>query len=140
MTPKKPQSGGFSVGYGKPPVHSRFRRGVSGNPRGRPRGVSTDRAVRLMLKEAYRLIAVREGEETRGLPGLQAAIRKLLHMGLKGNGSALRDFISIVREMEQDAARQQSATGNDVAAPREDISDEMRATALLAFIARTKRS
>ncbi|MGE0257325.1 MAG: DUF5681 domain-containing protein [Alphaproteobacteria bacterium] len=28
---------GYAVGYGKPPPHTRFRKGVSGNPRGRPR-------------------------------------------------------------------------------------------------------
>ena len=26
------------VGYGKPPKHTQFRKGVSGNPRGRPKG------------------------------------------------------------------------------------------------------
>jgi S-adenosylmethionine/arginine decarboxylase-like enzyme len=26
------------VGYGKPPLHTRFKKGQSGNPRGRPRG------------------------------------------------------------------------------------------------------
>jgi Family of unknown function (DUF5681) len=35
---KKLRGGGYQVGYGKPPVHSRFRKGQSGNPRGRPRG------------------------------------------------------------------------------------------------------
>jgi hypothetical protein len=28
---------GYAVGYGKPPLHTRFRKGRSGNPRGRPR-------------------------------------------------------------------------------------------------------
>ena len=28
---------GYAVGYGKPPVHARFRKGLSGNPSGRPR-------------------------------------------------------------------------------------------------------
>jgi hypothetical protein len=28
---------GYAVGYGKPPLHTRFRKGQSGNPRGRPR-------------------------------------------------------------------------------------------------------
>ena len=26
------------IGYGRPPVHSRFKPGQSGNPRGRPKG------------------------------------------------------------------------------------------------------
>src|SRR5689334_11055739 len=28
---------GYAVGYGKPPPETRFRKGISGNPRGRPR-------------------------------------------------------------------------------------------------------
>jgi hypothetical protein len=30
---------GYAVGYGKPPQHSRFRPGQSGNPAGRSKGV-----------------------------------------------------------------------------------------------------
>ncbi|RYD84807.1 MAG: hypothetical protein EOP84_04475 [Verrucomicrobiaceae bacterium] len=29
---------GYDVGFGKPPEDSRFRKGVSGNPKGRPKG------------------------------------------------------------------------------------------------------
>ncbi len=29
----------YSVGYGKPPEHTRFKKGHSGNGQGRPRGV-----------------------------------------------------------------------------------------------------
>ena len=32
------QSGDYTVGYGKPPVETRFQKGQSGNPEGRPRG------------------------------------------------------------------------------------------------------
>jgi hypothetical protein len=39
------------VGYRKPPAHSRFRKGQSGNPGGRPRGMTAGRATALALKE-----------------------------------------------------------------------------------------
>ena len=32
-----PAPADYAVGYGKPPLHTRFRKGHSGNPRGRPR-------------------------------------------------------------------------------------------------------
>ncbi len=39
--PKKPAANGsgsdYEVGYGKPPRHTRFQPGRSGNPRGRPK-------------------------------------------------------------------------------------------------------
>jgi hypothetical protein len=31
-------SGNYPVGYGKPPLHSRFKKGQSGNPAGRRKG------------------------------------------------------------------------------------------------------
>src|SRR5262245_11040533 len=47
----KGAEGDYDVGYGKPPVQSRFKRGQSGNPKGRPKGArnfSTD--VKATLK------------------------------------------------------------------------------------------
>ncbi|HET9530513.1 MAG TPA: DUF5681 domain-containing protein [Blastocatellia bacterium] len=32
------KQGNYDVGYGKPPVHTRFKKGQSGNPKGFPRG------------------------------------------------------------------------------------------------------
>jgi hypothetical protein len=59
--PQKP-SGEYPIGYGRPPVESRFRRGESGIPRGRPRGTKTASAKAVVLQEAYRPITVREGD------------------------------------------------------------------------------
>lgn len=137
--PKKPQLRQYEIGYGKPPPHARFRPGVSGNPRGRPRGVSAGRAAKLALKEAYRLIMVREGAETLTLPAIQAAMRQLSRIGLKGNGAALRNFIGMVQTIEQEEAMR-TATKTIDEAPPPEITDEQRARALAAFLAKVGRS
>ena len=99
MRPKKP--GDYPIGYGKPPAHTRFLKGVSGNRRGRPPGMPAVRANRLALQEAYRLIAVREGDEVSTLPTIQALMRQLARLAAKGNGPALRMFIKMIQIIEQ---------------------------------------
>ena len=43
----------YDVGFGKPPKRNRFRAGISGNPRGRPKG-------RLNFNDALIVVACRE--------------------------------------------------------------------------------
>jgi hypothetical protein len=44
----------YQVGYGRPPKHSRFRKGQSGNPGGkRRRNVLKERSKEIVLREAY---------------------------------------------------------------------------------------
>ena len=64
--PSKPNGAQtFSVGYGRPPVHSRFKPGQSGNPKGRRKG---QRNVGTVVDgELSQRIKVREGNRTRSL-------------------------------------------------------------------------
>jgi hypothetical protein len=135
-SPKKPLPDTYKVGYGKPPSKARFRKGVSGNPGGRPRGMTAGRAKKLALQEAYRPITVREGEKVRRLPIIQAVIRQQARSAAKGNGPAQRDFIGRVQAIEQEelqAAAKAAETG-----PNSNVSDGQLARALAAFIQRTR--
>ena len=76
--PKKPSSATYEVGYGKPPARTRFKPRASGNPGGRPRGMTAERAKKLALKEAYRPITIREGDKIITLPAFQAIMRQLI--------------------------------------------------------------
>lgn len=61
-----------SVGYGRPPVHTRFKPGQSGNPRGRRKG---QRNVSTVLAETLnQRIRIREADRTRSLTKLDVWI------------------------------------------------------------------
>jgi hypothetical protein len=54
MTRSKKAPGDYAVGYGKLPVHTQFRKGMSGNPGGWPAKAPLERIKMLALKEAQR--------------------------------------------------------------------------------------
>ena len=94
-------NGDYEVGYGKPPVQTRFRKGQSGNPRGSYRKSEPwDRANQLMLKEAYRSVTVRDGDRTMKMPAIAAIFRSQLAKGLKGNGPAQRASLRMIEAIE----------------------------------------
>ncbi|WAT19277.1 DUF5681 domain-containing protein [Aurantiacibacter sp. MUD11] len=65
----------YEVGYGKPPVETRFKKGQSGNPAGRPRHRPL---LETMAREAlYRKVPVKIGGKTRNLTVIEAAYQKL---------------------------------------------------------------
>jgi hypothetical protein len=74
LPPKKPSSRPYNVGYGKPPRDTRFKKGASGNPGGRPRGITSGRALKLALQEIYRPVKIREGDRVTSLLGFQLAM------------------------------------------------------------------
>ena len=99
----------YDVGYGKPPTAHRFKKGQSGNPRGRPTGATartparpTERIPDIVLQEASRLITVHDGNRTMTLSMMQAAIRALVIRAVKGDPRALRFLIEIVTAIERE--------------------------------------
>jgi Family of unknown function (DUF5681) len=99
MTRKPPRRPGkdepYEVGYGKPPKHTQFKPGQSGNSKGRPRGQRNFRtAVREALKEK---ITIREGDRTRTVSKMDAIIQVTFSKALKGDAKALVGFLQFVR-------------------------------------------
>lgn len=101
MSARRKTSAEYEVGYGKPPAHSRFQKGRSGNPKGRPRRTIVEQANALALEEAYRPVTVREGENVISLPAIRAVMRSQIALAAKGNGPAQRALISVIREIER---------------------------------------
>jgi len=122
----------YQVGYGRPPVHSRFRRGKSGNPTGRPRHGEAERAQMLIWKEAYRLLTVREGDKITRMPVLQAVWRSLLTSAAKGNVSAVRAVVKYMHDV--DAENRACRTGGVGNKKRNKDVNEMTDEELMAIL------
>jgi hypothetical protein len=120
MSAKK--KGASPVGYGRPPVHSRFRKGQSGNPAGRRRQSEGERARKLILQEAFRMLNLREGDKVSRIPALQAVLRSQIALAAKGNGPAQRAVVKTVQEIEAEA-RAHGTVGVTSKKPNKDLND-----------------
>jgi hypothetical protein len=84
------------VGYGSPPVHSRFQPGQSGNPSGRPKGGQNLKT--LFNKILNEEVSLREGTDVRKISKAEAVLRGVVVGALRGDA---RSLMMLVRLAEQ---------------------------------------
>jgi hypothetical protein len=70
MPPTDPRD--YVVGRGKPPRHSQFQKGQSGNPRGRPRGTKSFKEI--LAKVAYQPMSITIKGKRKHVPALEAIL------------------------------------------------------------------
>ena len=87
------------VGYGKPPRHTRFAQGQSGNPRGRPAGAKN---LRTLLSEALNEpVVVTENGGRRKVSKRQAIITQLVNRSATADFRAIKILLDIMRDIER---------------------------------------
>ena len=90
----------YEVGYGKPPLSGRFRAGVSGNPKGRPKRKATPLAERIKT-------ALNEPIEYRGRGRTKVAtyrelsLKMLVDRAVKGDLEAAEQVLKIRARAER---------------------------------------
>jgi Family of unknown function (DUF5681) len=99
MTAPQTTSASYEVGYRKPPRHTQFQKGQSGNPGGRPRRPAR-RLEELALYEAYRTTVVMEDGHAMPMPAIQAVLRSQLQSAASGNVRAQRDILAMIQHIE----------------------------------------
>ena len=86
------------IGYKNPPVQSRFQKGQSGNPRGRPKKVPD------FMEDAAEILGGTVTGQAKGksitLPITQAMFRAICRQALKGDNQALRRIIELMLTLE----------------------------------------
>ncbi|MDB5538894.1 MAG: hypothetical protein JWQ89_621 [Devosia sp.] len=104
------------TGYKRPPQHSRFKKGQSGNPKGRPKaqdlGMGQRSSSALALNEAERLITVREGDKVHQIPAIEAVHRAQYASATKGNAHAQKHIIENYKQADR-ARRQEIRENNE---------------------------
>lgn len=96
------------VGYGRPPMMTRFRPGQSGNPRGRPKGArNLSTIVAAALSER---VAINENGRRRRITKLEAAVKQLVNRAASGEARATQLLLALVqaneaRPVQQDGSR-----------------------------------
>jgi Family of unknown function (DUF5681) len=88
----------YRVGYRKPPLHSRFRKGQSGNPEGGRLHRSRDRRLAALLVEA--LDARVAGRRRRPLTRRQAVVMALVEKSAAGDLRAIKLLLDLVLKTE----------------------------------------
>lgn len=124
MTERKPLTG---VGYMLPPKASQFKKGQSGNPKGRKNGaVGLSTIIRKSAKER---VTVQENGTRKSMTKSEAAIKQLFNKAMSGDQRAIKLMADLMNL---------HTAGAEPAAPRFTLTGADRAV-LIQMIARASR-
>jgi Family of unknown function (DUF5681) len=122
MPPEQPRD--YEVGYRKPPRHSRFEPGQSGNPRGRPPG---SKNLSSLLKKALdEPVIVVENNRRRKIAKRQAIITQFVNRCAKGDFKSTQLLLNILRDLES-RAESGSADADKVTEADQQIIERIKA-------------
>lgn len=85
------------VGYKRPPVATRWKKGQSGNPSGRKRGTPNLRTD--LLAELAEVIQINEGGSARRITKQRALLKSLAARGIKGDARAANLILNLIARL-----------------------------------------
>lgn len=99
----------YEVGYGRPPKATQFKKGRSGNPRGRPRA---SKNVGTMLEEVFfQKIPITEKGVRGEVTALEAILRQMVNGALKGEVRQLDRVLRLLPVLQDARAAAEAANG-----------------------------
>lgn len=90
----------YEVGYGKPPKHTQFKKGQSGNPGRKP---GSKNLGALIKKELNKKVAVTDGGGRRMVSKFEVAIAQLVNKAVQGDHKAITLMLAMWRQLEAEA-------------------------------------
>src|SRR5712671_8034006 len=87
-----------SVGYSTPPEATRFKKGCSGNPKGRPKGSLNVATV--FTKTLREKVVINEHGQRKTVTKLEAALKQLVNKAASGDLRALAQLVVLAQDAE----------------------------------------
>ena len=101
-----------AVGYGRPPKHSQFKKGKSGNPAGRPKG---SRNMSTMLHAAMsERVTITENGVKRSITKLEVAFKQLVNKAAAGDHNAMKLATGLMVAAEEQAESRAAGAPTDL--------------------------
>ena len=95
----------YEVGYGKSPESGKFKKGVSGNPSGRPKKDSDFEAK--LLRELSSPLVITERGKRKVITKIEGIVKQVVNKALGGHVPTLRLLDNLRRQALEKAAEQQ---------------------------------
>jgi hypothetical protein len=89
------EGGDYEVGYGKPPVGSRFKKGQSGNPKGRPKG--SENFATMMRRILTQQVVINENGRRKVVTKMELATTQLVNKAASGDMVAMRYLMPVMQ-------------------------------------------
>ncbi|WP_166294272.1 DUF5681 domain-containing protein [Bradyrhizobium sp. 2S1] len=95
----KDNAEGYKVGYRKPPVGSRFKKGQSGNPRGRPKkNTQVFHPGRILQSIDNEELVVNIDGKRKRMPRAEIHLRQLFNKAMRGDIDAARIIATMAKQ------------------------------------------
>ena len=104
MTDRDTSDRPFEVGYGKPPKHTQFAKGKSGNPKGRGQGVKNFATE--IQDELNTRVPITENGRRRKITKRKAVAKQLVNRAATGDPKAIPVLLNEARQYEAAAVRE----------------------------------
>jgi hypothetical protein len=86
------------IGFCRPPVATRFKPGISGNPRGRPKGSLN--VATAFTKALHEKVVINEHGKRKTVTKLEAAMKQVANKGASGDLRAVVQVVSLAQYAE----------------------------------------